>query len=78
MTDSEIRRRLKEFSDEIYYGVQSIAEARELEKRLNAFCKENDVTLEQQQILTETGAGEVLYMMTSAPSEEKWLAMQNK
>ncbi len=78
MNDSEIRKRLKEFCDEIFFGVHSIAEARELEKRLDAFCEANNVTFEQREILAESGAGEELYMMTSAPSEEEWLAMQKK
>ena len=67
MTDAEIRRRLKVFADEIFYDIHSVAEARELEKRLNAFCRENSVTFEQMQILTDSGAGEELDMLVSAP-----------
>ena len=67
MTDAEIRRRLEEFVDEIFYGIHSVAEARELDKRLKAFYKENNVTFEQKQILAESGAGEMLYMLVSAP-----------
>lgn len=69
MDDAEIRRRLNEFVDEIFWGVKSIEEARALEKRIDAFCEENHVTFEQEQIFAESGAGEVLYMLTSAPDE---------
>ncbi len=69
MTDKEIREKLLEFSREIKYEVSSIKEAHELEKRLDEFCTENRVTFDQMEILNETGAGEMLYMMTSARAE---------
>lgn len=78
MTDEEIRKRLLEFCDEIMDSVHSKEEAIELEKRLNAFCAENHVTFEQEQVITEHGAGEVLHMLTSAPTDEEWYAMQEQ
>lgn len=69
MKDAEIRRRLEEFCDDIFSRVKSIEEARALEKELDAFCEENHVTFEQRQIIAESGAGEMLYMLTTAPDE---------
>ena len=65
MTDDEIRKRLSEFVDEILYTYLTPQDARELEKRLDAFCEENNVTFEQQQLIAESGAGETLRMLTT-------------
>lgn len=64
MTDREIRDKLKAFSEEILSGC-SRAKAKEIDKRLNEFCSQNNVTVEQMNILAESGAGEMLYMLTS-------------
>jgi len=62
MTDKEIKTRLKEFSKAIFRMKPS--EADEIKKQLDDFCNENNVTVEQLQEFAESGAGEMLYLMT--------------
>jgi hypothetical protein len=76
MSGEEIRNTLKEFEEEIFFRCGTIEKAREIRRRLDAFIDENNVTLEQLVEFTDSGAGETLYMMASAPTEEEQLAMQ--
>ncbi len=71
MTDDEIRNALKGFEEEIFFHCETIEEAREIRRRLDAFINENNVTMEQLVEFTNSGAGETLYMMASAPTEEE-------
>ena len=61
MTDKEIRMKLEEFIEEIY-KVNSEAKAKELDRRIDAFCEENNVSEDQMRVFIDSGAGEMLYM----------------
>ena len=63
MADEEVKHKLQEFVNEIFYGVHSVEEAKALKERLDAFYLENNVTLEQRKIMVESGAGDMLGMM---------------
>lgn len=63
MTDHEIREKLREFSDRIIMEMKS-EDAYEVKKELDEFIKKNNVTTEQLEEFTESGAGEMLYMCT--------------
>ncbi|MGI6172922.1 MAG: hypothetical protein ACOYI8_03375 [Christensenellales bacterium] len=78
MTDDEIRNVLKGFEEEIFFHCGTIEKAREIRRRLDAFIKENNITLEQLAEFTDSGAGETLYMMASAPTKEERLAMREQ
>ena len=62
MTDREIREQMKKFSDEIFAPL-TIEQAKDVRRRIDEFVEKNNVTFEQRQILAETGAGEMLYML---------------
>ena len=62
MTDHEIKAELKRFEKRIFSMKSS--EAQKVKQELDAFIKENGVTAEQMQEFAESGAGEVLYMLT--------------
>lgn len=62
MTDKEIRIELTKFADRIFSMASD--EAPIVKKEYDRFCKENNVTVEQLQSFAESGAGEILYMMT--------------
>ncbi len=68
MTEKEIQAKLREFEDEIF-ECGSKEQALDIRRRLDLFEKENNVTFEQLQTFTQSGAGEALYMMTTAPNE---------
>lgn len=70
MTEEQIQTKLDEFVDEIFYGCHTKKEALELKRRLDQFEKENSVTFEQLQPFAESGAGEVLHMLITAPIDQ--------
>ena len=63
MADEEVRNKLQEFVDEIFYDIHSTKEAKALKDRLDVFYRENNVTPEQRMIMIESGAGDMLGMM---------------
>ena len=63
MTDREIREKLREFSDRIIMEMKS-EDAYEVKKELDKFIEENNVTPEQLMEFANSGAGEMLYMLT--------------
>ena len=63
MKDSEIRDELKRFSERIF-NIESISEAYVIKDEYDTFCKENCVSAEQLQEFAESGAGEMLYVLT--------------
>lgn len=65
MTDREITEKLNEFNDEIFHHCPDREKAADIKRRLDTFCKENHVSFEQMQLLADSGAGEMLCMMTS-------------
>ena len=62
MTDKEIREKLREFIDLVFD--MDVSEAYEIKNMLNAFCKENNVTIAQMDEFAASGAGEMLYLLT--------------
>ena len=70
MTEEQIQAKLDEFADKIFYECRTKKEALELKRRLNQFEKENSVTFEQLQPFAESGAGEVLHMLITAPIDQ--------
>lgn len=63
MTDREIREELRIFAKKIFH-LKYIREAKDIEKDLNKFCKDNNVSAKQMQEFAESGAGEMLYALT--------------
>lgn len=64
-------RRLEEYRDEIFSGI-TIKRARAMEREIDTFCEENRATQEQiDEVFAKSGAGEVLYMLVTAPIEKK-------
>jgi len=63
MTDQEIREKLREYADRIIMEMKS-EEAYEVKKELDEFIKKYNVTTEQLEEFTDSGAGEMLYMLT--------------
>lgn len=63
MTDREIRKELQVFANKIFH-LDYIGEARAIEKDLARFCKDNNVSTKQMQEFAESGAGEMLYVLT--------------
>ena len=70
MSEEQIQAKLNEFADEIFYGCRTLEDALKLKARLDEFEKENNVTFEQLQPFAESGAGEVLHMLITAPIDE--------
>lgn len=64
MTDRQIRKWLESFAEEVFEKANR-RNAPEYLARLERFVKENGVTFQQRQVIAESGAGEVLYMLTS-------------
>ena len=63
MSDQEIREKLRELSDSIIMEMKS-EEAYEVKKEFDEFIKKYNVTTEQLEEFTASGAGEMLYMLT--------------
>ena len=63
MTDQEIKEKLREYADRIIMEMKS-EDAYEVKKELDKFIEENNVTPEQLMEFTNSGAGEMLYMLT--------------
>ena len=63
MTDIEIREALKRFEERIFH--MKASEAETIKAELEAFVKKYNVTTEQSMEFAESGAGELLYMLTS-------------
>lgn len=78
MNNAEIRKQLDKFIEEIMYGCDSIEKARDIDRRLDAFVEDNDITTEQFAYFVDSGAGEALMMMVHAPTTEEWLAMHKE
>ena len=70
MSEEQIQTKFDEFADEIFYRCRTQEEALELKTRLDEFTKGNNVTFEQLQPFVESGAGEVLHMLITAPTDE--------
>lgn len=62
MTDREIRRELMKFADKIFSMDSS--EIYVVKEEYERFCKDNKVTISQLQEFAESGAGEMLRMLT--------------
>lgn len=65
MTDKNVRKILYEFSDEILSEKCTLDTAKDIKRRLEDFCRQNNVSIEQLDILAESGAGEMLNMLTT-------------
>ena len=65
MTDEQIKKQLKIFQNEVFKGCKTIEAAIRLKDKMDMFCKENNVTADQLREFAESGAGEMLYMLTS-------------
>ena len=63
MTDQEIKETLREYADRIIMEMKS-EDAYEVKKELDKFIEENNVTPEQLMEFANSGAGEMLYMLT--------------
>lgn len=63
MTDREIRKELMGFAERVF-AMRAVSEAFEIRGQLDTFIAENNVTFEQLQVFTDSGAGEALYMLT--------------
>jgi len=63
MNDSEIKEELKKYEKRIFNMRSS--EAFEVKEQLERFIKEHHVTPEQMMEFAISGAGELLYMLTS-------------
>ena len=63
MTDREIREKLRELSERILEEMKS-EEAYEVKKEFDEFIKKYNVATEQLEEFTDSGAGEMLYMLT--------------
>ncbi|MCR4708748.1 MAG: hypothetical protein K5653_00650 [Clostridiales bacterium] len=62
MTDKEIRKELMRYANLIFDI--DYRDAHLVKRDFDKFCKDNDVSAEQLREFTESGAGEMLYMMT--------------
>ena len=69
MNDAQIRSVLRGFIDEIFAPI-TVAETREITRRLHDFIKQEHVTDEQLEEFTASGAGETLYMVASMTHED--------
>ena len=69
IAELKIQKKLKEFEEEIF-RCRSFEHAHDIRRRLEQFEKENNVTDEQLQSFVQSGAGEELYMLTSAPTSK--------
>ena len=65
MTGKEIQAKLREFENEIFFQCASKEQALDIRRRLDLFRTENNVTFEQLQTFTRSGAGEMLHMMVT-------------
>ena len=66
MTEEQILAKLEEFAEEIF-ACRSFEMAFDIKRRLDKFEKDHNVTFEQFQPFAQSGAGEVLDMLTTAP-----------
>ena len=64
MTEKEMRRQVDAFIREAFRsGINTAERAKDLLDRFDAFCADNQVPFEISEIFTESGAGEMLWMM---------------
>lgn len=68
MTNQEIQARLDRFEAEIMQGHMTREKARAIEKDLDCFVDEHNLTQKQLKRFIDSGAGEVLYMLVSSPT----------
>lgn len=56
---------MKEFCDYIFTHRISVKEARDIKREIHDYCAEHNVTREERDILAQSGAGEILEMISS-------------
>lgn len=71
MSDEEIRKTIRGFIDEVFYDCMTREAALDIKRRYDEFVQKNHVTSEQRYEFAQSGAGEMLYMVASAPLEEE-------
>lgn len=62
LSQREIDKKLREFQYRIY-ECETVEEAQKISEEVTKYIEENDLTMEQLKLLTESGASEMMNMM---------------